>query len=268
MKRQIKVIDEERKIIQITTTDERYYVKYDDNEQPTYYPSSTFICDYYYKSPYLINWIVKQGQDEAERIKKLAGERGSTVHQAIVDLIDGKEIRHNAKFISPDTGEEKEITPDEYEAVISFVEWWKAAKPVTLAREVVVFSEEPRYAGTLDWIGLIDNELWLLDWKTSPQVYTSHIIQLSSYKHAVPILPIIDENKSYDPALAKLGILQVGFRKNKKKYKFNEIEDKYNLFLTTYEIWKEETGQKEPKQVEMPISVTLKEEENADTGNN
>ena len=289
MKRILKTIDEEKKIIQLTLTDERWYIKDDENGNSIYYPSSTYICDYYYKSPYLINWITKQGESEAERIKKLAGKRGSAVHQGTNDLLDGKEIPHNAIFKNPDTGEEKEVTPEEYEAILSFSEWWKANEVKVIAREFTIFNEEPRYAGTLDLLCKIKRpltkkeikegkepewELWLIDLKTSQRIYTNHVIQVSSYKNALmeELLKADQEKREYleitpkESADMKLGILQVGYNMNKNKYKLTEVEDKYSLFMHTYGIWEHEAGQKEPLQKDLPIKITLENEEKSDNG--
>ena len=228
-------------IVQITTTDERWYFKGDDLEP---YVSSTWISSYV-PSKELAIWMAKKGWDEAELIKQEAGARGSRVHKACEVLGLGGEVHHNDVF-SDGEGNNAELTADEYEAILSFYSWCKEVKPNFIATEKTVFNDEHRYAGTLDAICEIDGKVWLIDYKTSANIYLSHEVQLSSYLHADGI------------KVDKMGILRLGVKKNKiKKYTFKEVSDKFNGFLHAKYFWHEANANVKPKQIEFPKTIKL-----------
>jgi len=102
------------------------------------------------------------------------------------------------------------------------------------------------YAGTVDMVVEIEGELWIIDLKTSQSVWPSHELQVSAYKHAIPMMED-----------AKLAILQLGYRRNKDGFKFTEINDQYSLFLSTKEIWAKETAGEKPHQKDYPMSINL-----------
>jgi hypothetical protein len=88
-----------------------------------------------------------------------------------------------------------------------------------------------------------------VDFKTSANIWPSHIIQVSAYKHAL--------NVSVD----RLGILQLGYKKNRQGWKFTEIDDDFNLFNAAYTIWKSEMANVQPNQKDYPLSLSIKEKE-------
>lgn len=237
-------------MVQITTVDERWYLKplpdVEGVPQIVTYPSVTWITEHYPKGVGFYKWLAEKGWDEAEAIKEAAGDRGSKVHQAIEILINGGEVRMDGKLLNKTTGEEEEIKLEEYEAIMSYVAWHKLVNPKILAVEGVVFNDEYHYAGTIDLICEINGEKWIVDFKTSQAVYPSHEMQVSAYKHCR------DEWKDY-----KLGILQIGYRRNKDKYKFTEVDDKFDLFLAAKQIWANECKNVTYFQKDYPTVLTL-----------
>jgi len=243
MKIEIKKVDEQKGILQITTLDERWYTI--NNE---FYPSVTWIAEYYPKGIGYFKWLANKGWDEAEALKVAAGDKGSKVHQAIALLIEGETVNIDDKLTNPTTGEEEELTPEEYECIMSFVDWHKEQKDIKyLAHEEVVYNIKYKYAGTLDIRCQIDGQLYIIDIKTSQNIWPSHEIQLSAYYHTDNI-----------GTPHKLAILQVGYRRNKKKFKFTEIPDQYELFLAARTIWEKEAAGIEPKQKDYPLRLSLK----------
>jgi hypothetical protein len=189
--------------------------------------------------------MAKKGYDEAELLKQEAGSKGSRVHKGIEILSLGGEVFHNDSFADGD-GETAEITAEEYEAILSFKQWCDEMKPEFIVSEHTVFNKEHRYAGTLDALCWINGEIWVIDYKTSANIYLSHEVQISSYFHADGI-----EAK-------KLGILQLGYKKNKnKKWKFTEIEDKFDGFLHAKYFWNEANKNVKPFQKDYPTSIKL-----------
>lgn len=270
MKKEIRVVDKEKGILRVTTADERWYYRELPLRDPgspafEFVPSVTWICDHYPKGTEFFKWLASKGWDEAEAIKSSAGDRGTRVHKAIQDLIEGREILIDSKYPSSDDGAEKELTFDEYEAVLSFALWYSENKPRIIAWEFVVWGDG--YAGTVDLLCEIDGKIWLVDFKTSAYIWPSHELQVSSYKKAVNLADFgIEPDREIN-----LGILQVGFKRNKKRFKFTAVEDQYQEFLAAKVIWSKEQKGVEPKQRDYPMSVKLdmgnenesKENENA-----
>jgi len=222
--------------VRITTTDERFYIK--DGED---YTSSTWISSYV-PSKELAIWMAKMGWDEAEMVKREAGAKGSRVHKGCEILGAGGVVHHNDSF-SDGEGDIQELTAEEYEGILSFKAWCDEVKPGFISTEKTVFNREYMYAGTLDAIVNIDGIRWLIDYKTSANIYLSHKAQLSSYLHC-------DDNKAH-----KMGILQLGYKKNKRGWKFTEIEDEFDSFLHAMHFWRKANENVKPKQKDYPLKI-------------
>jgi hypothetical protein len=229
-----------KKVKRVTTCDERFY-----EFEGIFVPSVTWICDFYPKGVAFYKWLASHGWDEAESLKQAAGDKGSKVHSAIVDLIGGKTVKMEHCYYNETLDKQEELTLEEYEAILSFVAWWKETKPVLIAQDYVIWNEKEGYAGTVDLLCKIENKTVLLDFKTSQYIWPSHELQLAAYRHAST--DKIDET----------GILQLGYRMNKKKYKYTVIDDKYDLFLAAKLIWAEENEKIQPKQKDYPVEVSL-----------
>lgn len=116
------------------------------------YPSVTTVLDAT-KSPEdragLARWRESVGEEEAERIRLAAAERGSALHQEIEDACLFGTISSPSPWLESIRGE-----VEEYVASVSRLS------------ERVVWHPQYRYAGTLDGAGLVDGRLVLWDWKS------------------------------------------------------------------------------------------------------
>jgi hypothetical protein len=245
--------------IQITVVDERWYID-TKSDEPKFVPSSTWIAGYYPKGIAYMKWLASKGWDEAEEIKSAAGDKGSRVHRAIDLLLEGEVIPMQAK-LADQNGDERELTFEEWDAIVSFQKFYEDYTPETVVHDLIVWNEKDGYAGTLDFVAKIKEAYWLIDFKTSANIYPSHEIQLASYAHAYPGVELLERHgkrmiKVMHP-VDKLGILQVGYARNKDRYKLTEIPDKYHLFLAAKEIWQAENGDTQPKKLEYPEYATL-----------
>jgi len=245
MKKEIRVTDEKKGIVRITTNDERWYAlmgKDDATGLPTFkfLPSVTWILSIYPKLG-LMRMRDEVGADEMELLKKLGGERGSKVHDAISAIIAGDEVRIDSKFVNPSTGQAEELTAEEIRHIMSFLEWQDAVKPTWLVWDVNLYSEKHGYAGTLDAIAEIEGELWLIDFKTSKVISTEYAMQVSAYRECIVNgeNPILGER---DVSGMKLAILQTGQAALKTvphTYRWKPVDDCFPLFLATRQIWAE-----------------------------
>ncbi len=250
VKRTIREVAGDR--VQLTFPDERWYARLiNERTDWDYVPSVTWIADHYPKGIGFYKWLASKSWDEAEAIKAAAGEKGSKVHQAIGLLIEGGTVNMDDAFENPRTLELEQLTPSEYECLMSFVEWFREFRPEVIASEYTVWNEHYRYAGTVDLKCRIDGKLWIIDFKTSADIWPPMELQVSAYKHAEPVSE--SERKKIN-----LGILQVGYRRNKtKKWKFTKISDQFPLFLAARKIWVKECAGIVPLQKDYPLSLSL-----------
>jgi len=247
-----KIQDTGEVVTQITIADERWYMRPTADGTtglPSYdaVPSVTWITSHYPKGIGFYKWLANTGWDEAEAIKQAAGDKGSKVHQAAGDLVDGQTIGMEAPYLNRTTGLLEPLSLEEYECLIAFRDWWADAKPTLIAREFVVWGDG--YAGTGDLLCLIDKKPWLLDLKTGQYVWPEHELQVSAYAHALPA--------AWADPPPQLGILQVGYKKNKRGWKLTEVDDQYDLFLSAKAIWKKETEGQSVFKRDYPLAVSL-----------
>lgn len=238
MQYEIRKVDEQRGVVCITTTDERWY-----EQDRKFYPSVSWITDHYPKGVGYYRWLANLGWNEAEAVKSMKGDKGSIVHKAIEMLLLGNEIKIDQIIDYKD--QSREMTPEEYYCVMTFKQWFDEVKPKVIFTEQSFVNAELGFGGTIDFCCEINGERWLIDFKTSANVFRSHELQISAYRRFVDFP-------------CKIGILQLGYTKNKHKhFKFTEVEDKYKLFEHAYAIWQEETTQKQPSQKDYPLTIKL-----------
>lgn len=233
-----------KSMVQITTLDERWYM----NDKKEIKPSTTWICSYYPKGVAYYKWLAEHGWDEAESLKKEAGEKGSKIHQIIDKLIDGKTIKMDDKFINNSTKLAEELLVEEWEAIMSFKLWFDETKPEIVDNEFI--TEAKDYAGTVDILYKDkDGKYHLLDIKSSQYIWKSSELQVSAYKKSVED----EQNIKID----FVEILQVGYRRNKAGYKLTIIDNLYDLFRNTYAIWHDANKDISPKQKDYPMELKL-----------
>ncbi len=298
MQKIIREVDAKRSIVQVTVADERWYLRSSTDEVsgiPVYkgVPSVTWIGSYYPKGIGYYKWLGEHGWDESQALMREAGEKGSAVHKAIEMILDGLEFRIDTKVSvkEADREIERELTFEELECVKSFCDYLAELEQdyvvETIRNGMTLVSDQHNYGGTLDWLVLLTpkgvasgNPLkldgptpWLLDFKTSQQVWRSAEMQVSAYKRTIengenPV-ELLNENgtgtgKYLDVTDIRIAILQVGYRLNKRKYKFTEITDCFDLFLTAQTIWQREVGDEQPRVVDFPIVLAAGKKQEAD----
>jgi len=256
MKIDIREVDQARGIIRITSADERFYARKAKGAKGDdiwdFVPSSTWICSHYPKGIGFHRWIAEKGWSEAEAIKREAGDKGTKVHAGIRVLNSGGTVSIEDAFARSYDLKPEPLTPKEYFCLMTYCQWFEEESPIILDFEYTVWNERYRYAGTVDLKCRLKSTEYkvvhLIDIKTSPRIWPSMKIQLSSYKHA-------------DSSLTKgsrLGILQVGYEANKiKKWKYTAVPDDFKLFLAARKIWVEECSDARPFQREYPLSLSL-----------
>lgn len=261
MQKIIRKVDEVRGVHQITIADERWYSKQIMNPatgvpEMKFVPSVTWIASKYPKGIGFYKWLADKGWEESQAIKVAAGDKGSKVHEAISDIIGGYEVRMDSKYLNRSNGRIEELSLEEYDGVASFARWNMEVKPKWIAWDFNVFHDLFDYAGTIDAVCEIDGVLHVVDFKTSKDVWPEYELQVSAY------LKVLQDGfheitgPKLDFSAAKLAILQVGYTRNKNRYKWNEIDFQFPLFLASRQIWEKECGGEQPTKREYPIIIS------------
>ena len=111
---------------------------------------------------------------------KRAAQIGTNVHQAVQNWLenDARELLESK---------------EEENSLLAFGLFIKDNKLGTIfsERKCLYMSvskgklKDPVYAGTVDWIGLLNGKRTIIDWKTSKGIYSSHIMQANAYACAI-----------------------------------------------------------------------------------
>lgn len=158
----------------------------------------------------LNNWIASIGQKKAFEIMKKSAAFGSKNHKLFALILTKKEV--NAENYDEDTKCNLNLLKE-------FITEHKI-RPILV--EQTLWSEYG-YAGTTDFVGYVDDELMLLDWKTGNGIYPDYWLQLSAYVWAL--------NELTGIKIDKVGIVR--FKNNKTEYKtkkYGEVMKDFELF--------------------------------------
>lgn len=147
-----------------------------------YLPSVTSILDEAAPVSFGLREFWKNNtREESDAILEKTRGIGSRVHNAIEALLLGKEIDLSAFDY---LGEVVKFNDREKKCIVAFVDWFRTFKPESYEAEQVVASGKYKYAGTLDFVGKVNGERWLVDFKTSSAIHFNYEMQVAAYKQA------------------------------------------------------------------------------------
>jgi len=145
-----------------------------------------------------------EGLDDAAAIDLLKGapwrmsggamSKGTEIHSIAEKLL----MNQNVDFVPPDI-------QNAVKGVAQIIEW---LKPEVLFMETTIWNMSVGYAGTTDLIAKIDGETWLIDWKSSKDVYPDMGLQLSAYGHGEVIIKP-DGTETPVPKIDKFAVAHV-----------------------------------------------------------
>jgi hypothetical protein len=238
----------------IEILDERFYKSKIEDK---YYPSVTTILEAYYKGYGFNEWLKQVGYN-ADEIMRKAGEQGTNVHNMIEAYLQGFKI----SWI--DENNKPRYTLNEWQMFCKFIEFFEKYKPELMVQEFTLVSDKLRFGGTVDFIGKINGEIWLLDWKTSNYLHKTYELQLAAY--AMAWNELNPENKIQRTGIlwlnsATRGEDKKGLSIQGKGWQIKEFdrhyEDAFKLFLHTQAIWEEENPSYKPKNLEYKMEFQL-----------
>lgn len=143
-------------------------------------PGTTTIIGRWKDSGALMHWAFKQGKLGKDRLyeeAEKAADIGTLAH-AMVEA----HIKHANVDCMLDSAA-ADMKDKARSAFNAYLAWERMTKLRVIDQEMQLVSEKYRYGGTPDAIGIIDNELCLLDWKSSNGIYTDYLIQVAAYKN-------------------------------------------------------------------------------------
>ena len=164
----------------------RWYQPEDSDE---WYPSVTTVKSIL-SNEGLKNWFKHSSAEEIKQKTEHGINVGNIVHDCIEEL-----LTHGSCSI--DDIEDNKVKKDASKYLQGFMNFYEEHTITPQELEVSVLNSKYEIAGTIDFVGKLDGELALIDWKTSnskDEIGWSH--QLTSYGTSDPFI-----NKDYRPNL-------------------------------------------------------------------
>lgn len=137
-------------------------------------PGTTTISGILDKSRFLVPWANKLGLQGIESSKYVdeKAKAGTYAHALILHHLKNEAAPPDPKEF---TGHEIEQAENSF---LKYLEWEKRHVVEALLCEEPFVSEEHQFGGTIDFYGLVDHRLTLLDFKTSKDIYEEHWLQV------------------------------------------------------------------------------------------
>ena len=175
------------------------------SEKKVLYPSVTTIL-HQIPNPGLERW--KEFTPSWRKISIEACKTGTAIHTQIEHIAIRKQVKVTYK-----------------DQIRAYKTWEKETGFRCLRTEVKVKSESAQYAGSLDLVGKIGNELFIIDIKTSKQIWPEYLLQLSAYKFG-----FLEANSLLD---VNIGVLRIDKKEELAEWHPYE-ENEYNEGITEF----------------------------------
>lgn len=161
----------------------RYYELGDGQK----FASVTTVIDHseYFDKGWLQKWIDRVGKKEADRVKRIALERGTSLH------------RIAEKYLKNDPDHKKKEFPPDIESFLKIRKYLDMHVGTIYGIELPLYSRRWQTAGTTDLVALWDRKKTIIDFKTAARKkdekeIENYFIQLSVY--ALMFNEIYDDN--------------------------------------------------------------------------
>ena len=216
----------------------RFYKSDEEFHEDKWFPSVTHIIgDVLTKGQYFHKWLANQNSwQAAEDYKNKKAREGTKVHKYCEQLSDGKEV------------EVKDDCKSVRKKTAGYVNFHKQEDVNVWETEFQLHHPNFMYAGTADLLAEVNDELWLIDIKTSSNIYDSHRIQLSMYQRAARDTGYAEPDKQ--------GILWLKDR-TKKGYQLKEIDYRPQIIPAIMELYDFVGDWSPKKEEELPEKLSL-----------
>lgn len=141
-------------------------------------PGVTTIISRFKDSGGLIHWAWNEGMEgrDYRDSRDKAANAGTIAHAMVEHHLTGKNIESDLPDVDAETMAKAR---DAHEA---YLQWERQSKIDFLAIENALVSEVHQVGGTIDGIGVIDDKLCVIDFKTSNAIYQDALIQVATYE--------------------------------------------------------------------------------------
>jgi hypothetical protein len=193
-------------------------------------------------------WLKNNGHN-AEIIMDRAGRFGTEFHKLVELFLHGETVKYyDLTFLGDKTA------TDLWERFNLWIDFWKELnkkykveyKPQGI--EYITYSEKHGYAGTIDLVCRLDDELVIMDWKTGNHLGQKEELQMTAYMDTI--------------GCAKAMLIHLPAEKpNKKGYKIKEVSytpEMFDLFLSIKKVF-EANNTDEPKVLSLPLEINKEE---------
>jgi hypothetical protein len=121
--------------------------------------------------PYFYRWYAKHGLEWCNNYRDSRAVFGTRVHKEIQNILQDKPY-----WVDDDEMQDVlQVFKDEFLGIYDIE---------VLDLEFHLFNQEFGYAGTCDFLGVVDDKKIVIDWKTSKNVYSNYPLQVSAYLYA------------------------------------------------------------------------------------
>ena len=250
----VSVAREGKSLKKIDFLDRRVYQR----SEGVYYPSVTSILSAMPADPFFLQWLGELGNKNAELVRNQAAREGTQLHESIESLLKG----NNLEWVDEYGNARFNLTV--WKMLLKFQDFYETVKPETISTEMFLYSDIHRYAGTTDYLCQVQNEKWLLDWKSSNHCGISYFMQLAAYAKA------LEERDGIK--VDRCGVVWFKASTRSKKIDLSrnicqgegwqilfvdDIEKYFKLFLHVYEIYKTLNPKIEPYTRSYPTEINL-----------
>lgn len=167
----------------------------------------------------LESWT-EEAHAEPAVVLGVAGGFGTQAHSLIEDLL------------TPERADSV-VVPPEYETVVGNFTDWRASIPNMefLHNEMVVYSERNKFAGSVDAVARIGNEIVIMDWKTSNKIYSEYSLQVAAYAAAY------EEMTGQKVSQGWVVRFDKKVRKPPQVKMVGDLRDSYETFMAAKRLW-------------------------------
>lgn len=146
------------------------------------YPSVTTVLKLIEYDENMLQWAYNMGKyrQDINEIKNKACNFGTLTHSNLQSIVDPNMDKED--ILKPNNPFEEF---DLKKAINNFKSLFSDINYDTIYTEHTIIDPIEKYAGTLDWLAIVDNSLWLFDFKTSKRPYEKYLIQLGAYAHLI-----------------------------------------------------------------------------------
>ena len=170
-----------------------------------------------------VDKLVEAASKRPDQVRDAAGEFGTRAHQLIQDWLERDQ---GLPFTLPDS--DSDIVP----VLDAFLEWHQNSGLSIRVAESMVYSQQHRYAGTMDAVAYRDGQHVVLDWKTSSGLYPEAALQVAAYSRAY--------EEMYDRPVNEAWVIRFAKKPDAKplfEARQVDVEAAYRGFLAAQTLW-------------------------------